>query len=78
MKNKAFIKITFLLLPGVVFTHYGCKKIVTDDLTINVNTDVLVSPTAILFENAKSGATKQPTNFTLEIKHLKFKMALSI
>jgi hypothetical protein len=67
MKNKAFIKITFLLLLGVVFTHYGCKKIVTDDLTINVNTDVLVSPTAILFENAKSGATKQPTNFTLEI-----------
>jgi hypothetical protein len=67
MKNKVFIKIAFLLLVGVVFIHYGCKKIVTDDLSINVSTDVFNAPTLIVFENAKEGATNQPKDFTITI-----------
>jgi hypothetical protein len=67
MKKNILLKVTFLILAGVVFIQTACKKITTDDLSINVNTDVFNAPTLISFENAKAGANNQPTEFKLTI-----------
>jgi len=60
MKKNILLKVTFLILAGVVFIQTACKKITTDDLSINVNTDVFNAPTLISFENAKIALSNAP------------------
>ena len=67
MKKKIFLGLTLLLAGSVTLFQVSCKKKPFDDLLIGVNTDVLSAPTLIVFENAKSGATNQPENFSLTI-----------
>ena len=67
MKKKIVYGVAALSLIGLMAIPYGCKKISTDNYSINVNTDVFSAPTSLLFVNAKEGATTQPTDFTLTI-----------
>jgi hypothetical protein len=67
MKKNIRLKITFLILAGLVLIQTSCKKLKTDDISINVNTDVFNAPTMLVFENAKAGAVNQPLEFSLSI-----------
>lgn len=67
MKNKFYFVLSITLLVGLIAIPLSCKKKPFDDLTVSVNTDVFTAPTAILFENAKAGATKQPGDFTMTV-----------
>jgi hypothetical protein len=67
MKKKIIFGLSLLLAGSMTLFQVSCKKKPFDDLLINVDTDVLVSPTVVLFENAKSGATNQPGDFKITI-----------
>ncbi|MFN5443873.1 MAG: hypothetical protein ACK48V_06555 [Crocinitomicaceae bacterium] len=56
-----------MMLLFVIPILLGCKKITTDNLVLNVDTDVFNAPTMLVFENAKAGATKQPLEFSVTI-----------
>ncbi len=64
-KNKLFNAgiLLLFLFPAIL----GCKKITTDNLVLNVDTDVFSAPTMLSFENAKEGASNQPLEFSLTI-----------
>lgn len=65
MKKNKFIRIFCLLLLFILPMLVGCKKISTDNLSLNVDTDVFSAPTMLIFENAKAGAANQPLEFSV-------------
>ena len=67
MKKKLFFRNVCMMLLFVIPILLGCKKITTDNLVLNVDTDVFNAPTMLVFENAKAGATKQPLEFSVTI-----------
>jgi hypothetical protein len=58
------LAITAIFLFGTAF--YSCKN-PTEGVTININTHVLKSPTAVKFVNAKKNAPNQPTDFPVTV-----------
>ena len=67
MKKKLFVRNVCMMLLFVIPLLFGCKKITTDNLVLNIDTDVFNAPTMLVFENAKAGATKQPLEFSVTI-----------
>jgi hypothetical protein len=58
------ISITAILIFGTALN--SCKN-PTEGVTININTHILKSPTAVSFVNAKKDTPNQPTNFPVTV-----------
>jgi hypothetical protein len=70
MKKKPFLKIGFicLFIFQTLYVLNACKKKPFDDLKVNIDTDVFVSPMIIEFENANSKSTTPLPDFTITIE----------
>ena len=67
IKKNKFIRIACILLLFILPILVGCKKISTNNLSLNVDTDVFSAPTMLIFENAKAGAVNQPLEFSVAV-----------
>lgn len=67
IKKNKFIRIACIMLLFILPVLVGCKKISTDNLSLNVDTDVFSAPTMLIFENAKAGAANQPLEFSVAV-----------
>ena len=70
MKKNTFLKIGFicLFIFQTLYVLNACKKKPFDDLKVNIDTDVFVSPMIIEFENANSKSTTPLPDFTITIE----------
>ncbi|MFY7732683.1 MAG: hypothetical protein ACOVSR_04315 [Bacteroidia bacterium] len=64
MKNTLSIIATCLLFS---LLQLNCKRSPTDNIRVNVNTDIFNSPMLIRFVNANENSVDQPSNFTVKI-----------
>jgi hypothetical protein len=65
--KKIYLSLGIVATLGLGIFQTSCKKSPLDNLEVAVNTDVLSTPTAILFENAIVDSDTQPLDFTVKV-----------
>lgn len=65
--KKIYLSLGIVATLGLGLIQTSCKKSPLDDVAIAVNTDVLVAPSIITFENANENGSDLPANFDVTI-----------